>query len=177
MNTFKHFLSSGYSRILFVFMLYVVYGAIAFVSYAYYNDYLGKGDMGLNDHFFLANVWGLVAVNYLFIFRSSYNVISIMMFLLWTKYIRPIRFICFLGISIPGLVISYLAGFLIFPKIEVWKEMFLLHNVPRAFGDTFDGNFIGNIVIGSVLFYSWFIPLWYYKLGDWFWRRGRYAKD
>ena len=171
-------MNSRIARILFVISVIFAYGLISYLCYSIYNRHIGKSDFGLSE---ITNpivlFISMPIVFYVYFTISFFNQASIVIFFTWTRLIRPASFARFLVVGLAGLLAAYLLGFLIFPFTKDWAFLFVYDNKPRWFGDTESGNFIGNIIIGTLLSWSWFLPLWYYKLGDWFWGRGKYAKN
>lgn len=83
-------------------------------------------------------------------------------------------FICCIAILCSYLIHIAVFGFLSTDDrtLQMWRGA-----LPMKFGSFNSEIFWGNYVFGPLFFYSWFLPLWYYKLGDWFWGRGKWAKD
>lgn len=48
----------------------------------------------------------------------------------------------------------------------IYLSMFQLYINPQSFEQSIG---VSKWVIAQIIFFSWFVPLWHYKLRDWFW--------
>ena len=177
LNNFFYLLFIKFTKFLFVLLVYLVYGVITLsVLFAIdkFTDLSGFSTYKLE--YSLSSILGHLFALYLYIYISLFNIISVISFLIWSKFRVFDNFTSFFKKCLVVLFISYLSVLMIF--LISGEDIFLRGNLPPMLGGLKDsGIFIGNIVISTVLFYSWFLPLWYYKLGDWFWQRGKWAKN
>jgi|GEM_PF-2223650 len=160
----------------FLLCLFILYGACSAAAMTAYGILFGIPSWGFQElslHEILIASLGF----YFWIFLSLFNIIALPGVIIRSKKLLKNSFRIFLVRNLKGIFVSYLIYaliILVFLKNDT-KGAFTLH-LPQRLGKPGGEVFWGNIIGGTLLFYSWFLPLWYYRLGGWFWTRGKYAK-
>lgn len=160
-------------KLFLVVLLYIIYASIALIVFCMLNKfpqykYYITGTLKFN----LKSILSYLFSFYIFIYVSLFNWISLTSILFYLRYRKNDTFNKYIIKSLAILLLSYLLvllTFYIFGEIE-----FLRMNLPVFLGGSENIVFIGNIVITTILFYSWFLPLGYYKLSGWIRRKDKY---
>lgn len=153
-------------KILLSIVFYLIYGGIAMFTYVKYSYYIGLSGMELEKVKNVIDYFKFIIVFYSMFFISLYNTLSITSFIIISSRLyKKETFSKFLKRSIGILLLSYVISLFIFLVINLdgKHEIFKAH-LPHLFGSKNSEIFIGNIILGSLLFYTWFIPLRYYLL-------------
>ena len=157
--------------------LFCIYGFYSIIAMTVIGKLFGINTFGFQE-LSLREVLSVSLGFYFYIYISSFNILALLTFLFISKDIVKFKFIKYLYTVVFALFCVYLLYVILIVILENSNSnQFYLWLLPQKPGIIGSEYFWGNIIMGSLLFYSWFLPLWYYKLGDWFWQRGKWAKN
>ena len=164
-----------FKRIAIFFTILYMYGLITYVLYDSIHYLFGGWIFYLNIEY-IERVFtvplSLIFIFLLFIFQY----LNVLYFLALSSIRRltiyPLIFYFTIG--------SFLLFFVTKGIVFLWKDelkFYKIYTFSFDFSKYETQAFWFGIVLPYLIFYSWFLPLWYYKLGDWFWQRGKWAKN
>jgi len=176
MNSSRLFFYSkrALKRIFVFFAMLYVYGLITIILYDS-TRYLFEGWIFYLDKEYISRIFTLPLLLIFIFLLFIFQYLNVLYFIILSsaRYLTKKKFVFYFTAG--SLFLFFVTKVIVF----VWKEELIFYEV-LAFSIDFTKQetqaFWFGIVFPYLLFYSLLLPLWYYRLGDWFWNRGKYAK-
>jgi len=153
--------------LIFFFIIYIFIAQYSFeIIDLLFNNNKNKSGQIRNSLVVNTIVW------LIYITHSGFNWVSYILTISCSKFVKSFK--SFILRSLILFIVSYTICYLLTSVLSGNDYARLIYDPVYSRSDSLF--FYSNFVVSTILFYVWFLPLWYYRINDWFWNRGKYVK-